>query len=173
MTNSTDSNDPKRLPATNMERLQQAGLPIPEHDECSCHWYDDGDGESGPSPKVSFDPACPQHGRAAQPEEWAESDLFVIRDVEHSLQAQESSEPGRREIPSAQHELVLQMYFLALNSLDDEDDGCDHFRAASQAAEALRHLTSISRKPRPTNEDVANAIVEKLKDAGVKFGSKP
>lgn len=29
---------------------------------CSCRWYDDGDGESGPHVAVDLDDACPLHG---------------------------------------------------------------------------------------------------------------
>ena len=44
---------------------------------CSCHYEETGDGESGPSLSVVADEACPQHGREAEPAEWAEFDSWV------------------------------------------------------------------------------------------------
>jgi hypothetical protein len=42
---------------------------------CTCEVEDDGDGESGPHLSlVELDEACPVHGRAADPDGWAESE---------------------------------------------------------------------------------------------------
>lgn len=57
-----------------LSTLQHAAAD-PDERGCSCEWADDGTGESGPRPHISEpDVECPQHGRTADPEMWAEAD---------------------------------------------------------------------------------------------------
>lgn len=42
--------------------------------DCTCTYYDDGDPENGPHLAVDADENCPEHGRKADPEGWAEQD---------------------------------------------------------------------------------------------------
>lgn len=46
--------------------LQPASL-VAADAGCTCSWYDDGDGESGPHVAVSIDDACPLHGDEEPP----------------------------------------------------------------------------------------------------------
>ena len=45
---------------------------------CTCQWADDeGNLDRGPDPYIDVvDEQCPEHGRAANPEEWAASDAI-------------------------------------------------------------------------------------------------
>lgn len=52
-------------------RWSEAGELVPA---CTCTLTEDGDGENGPHLSVDRDILCPQHGRAAQPDEWAAGD---------------------------------------------------------------------------------------------------
>lgn len=43
---------------------------------CTCTHEETGDGESGPSVQRYDDENCPQHGRLADPDSWAEADAL-------------------------------------------------------------------------------------------------
>lgn len=112
-----------------------------EAPSCSCEWRDGGDGESGPSPYISqVDEGCEVHGRAANPEQWAEEDRlergYVMSGVCSLLRGQQLD-------PSDAEDLVLGMYEHALQAIEAErggDDGHNGDRAIGRVADALRVL---------------------------------
>ena len=97
---------------------------------CTCNY---GDGESGPHLCVDVDEQCPEHGRAACPEERAESDregaMFEaarLVSVEHAV---------RRSNPGVMDASVVRA--LAKQSIEEEDA-----YYAAQYDEFMRERTS-------------------------------
>jgi len=109
---------------------------------CTCHYEEIGDAESGPRLSVTPDENCPDHGRFADPEGWAEADAIE-----------------RGYYLSALHSLALGLHDVKLDVDDDvaialiqraersiasvrasdasEDDGHDSDRAVSFVLDAL------------------------------------
>ena len=110
---------------------------------CTCEWADDGDGESGPSPHIAeADEACPQHGRAAEPLQWAEDDAIEAGYLAASVQ---QGLAGSGLIADADPDLLKQLHEQALVGVQNEpewqeDDGHDFDRASGRVADALKAL---------------------------------
>ena len=56
------------LPYEPKEEREQESTP------CTCTFYDDGDGESGPHLHMDADRSCPTHGVKADPDAWLDND---------------------------------------------------------------------------------------------------
>jgi hypothetical protein len=120
-------------------------LPLP----CTCSYEDVGTGETGPQLSCTADEACPQHGRTADPEGWAQGDAYeagyLVLEVRQALHAAGySPEQATAWCNAESQDMVLAMHRaaegrrdLATLSAGTEDDGYNGARASGDVAAAL------------------------------------
>lgn len=108
---------------------------------CSCTWADDGDPEVGPDPYiVRVDEACPVHGRAAEPERWAEDDAHDRGYALAAMQAALHDMPGLVEAHANDAYALFGWAERVIDQQHPDDDGHNDDRAIARAAAALRVL---------------------------------
>ena len=114
---------------------------------CTCEWEDTGTGETGPQPHISSpDEGCPEHGRTADPEGWAEAEAhergYVLSGVRQCLPAEAGISVEGNEA------LVMALYEVA-EQLQHPDDAHGTDKAIAHVAQVLVVLHTGS-EPEPT-----------------------
>jgi RNA polymerase subunit RPABC4/transcription elongation factor Spt4 len=117
---------------------------------CTCHFEDVGDAENGPRLSMDPDEACPNHGREAMPDEWAEGDRiergYILSSIHASCVWAGADTGVLRRWLAANEDVALAMHAAVLASFEDgEDDGHDTDRAAGTVADALVPLVTHGR----------------------------
>jgi len=133
--------DPIKRPLLDLSNPLEASI-ARARVECTCHVYDDGDGESGPHLSITYDENCPQHGRFADPEGWAEADAhergYVLSSL-HSLArgVHDTKLAVDDDVAFALIQRAERVIADERKTSDTEDDGHDIDRAVSRVLDAL------------------------------------
>ena len=108
---------------------------------CTCHVEDVGDGESGPLLSVSHDENCPDHGRFADPEGWAEADRvergYVLSSLHSLAMGQQRTLSVDDDVAFALVQFAERVIARERKSSGAEDDGHDTDRAVGRVLDAL------------------------------------
>jgi hypothetical protein len=109
---------------------------------CTCHYEEVGDAENGPRLSVTPDENCPDHGRFADPDGWAEADAI---ERGYLLSALHSLAHGLHDVKLDVDDDVALALIRRADSViarerkasGGEDDGHDTDRAVGRVLDAL------------------------------------
>lgn len=116
------------LTAIDYAETSEPHVETPEPESCSCTWSEPpADPENGPeAPHQDLDEACPLHGRAAAPAEWAAYDReAAFCDAAHRDSFRRAA---RRSLPSCYDASIIERRVDELIAFADEIDA-RHFAA--------------------------------------------